>query len=378
MSSRGAPADASDAASGILVPIRSTHASEGRHEIDASGVGYRGGQCLDLAGGADDAQPVAQPLYHASAHEDAALEGIRHAPAKAQGDGGKQIVGRGDGFLATVHQEEAARAVGILHTARLGAELAEEGCLLVARNAPDGHRLTEERGLSMAIHLAARPHLGHQRPWDVEEAQQFLVPLQGVNIKQHRARGVGGIGDVQSAARELPYEPRVHRAEAQPSLLSPLAGAGHMVEHPFYLRSAEVGVDNQPRLLANGLREPVGLQPVAILGRAAVLPHDGIIDGFARLGIPQDGGLALIGDADGSDVLPADAHARHHLADDGSLGRPYLLRVVLHPARLGKMLCELLLRHGQALALAVEDDGSRTAGTLVDSQDVLLFHRLLD
>jgi iron complex transport system ATP-binding protein len=66
------------------------------------------------------------------------------------------------------------------------------------------------------------------------------------------------------------------------------------------------------------------------------------------------------------------------LADDGSLGRPYLLRVVLHPARLGKMLCELLLRHGQALALAVEDDGSRTAGTLVDSQDVLLFHRLLD
>ena len=37
-------------------------------------------------------------------------------------------------------------------------------------------------------------------------------------------------------------------------------------------------------------------------GGAAVLPDDGVIDGFAGGAVPDDGCLALVGDADGGHV----------------------------------------------------------------------------
>ena len=81
------------------------------------------------------------------------------------------------------------------------------------------------------------------------------------------------------ASGESPDEPRVDGAEAQLSLLGTLACTGHVVENPLNLCSAEVGVDNESRLLADYLGEPTLLERVAVLRGAAVLPHDGVITG---------------------------------------------------------------------------------------------------
>ena len=44
---------------------------------------------------------------------------------------------------------------------------------------------------------------------------------------------------------------------------------------------------------------------------------------------------------------------------------------MLHPARLGVVLGELLLRHAQDVLLFVEDDGAAAGGALVQGDDVL-------
>ena len=77
---------------------------------------------------------------------------------------------------------------------------------------------------------------------------------------------------------------------------------------------------------------PARLQPRADVGGAAVLPDDGVVDRLAGLAIPDDGGLALVGDADRGDVL-ASAPAFFSALRQTATRRPDLLRLVLDPAR---------------------------------------------
>jgi hypothetical protein len=44
-------------------------------------------------------------------------------------------------------------------------------------------------------------------------------------------------------------------------------------------------------------------QPQALIGGAPVLPDDRGMDGFAGLPVPDDGGFALVGDADRGNLL---------------------------------------------------------------------------
>ena len=50
----------------------------------------------------------------------------------------------------------------------------------------------------------------------------------------------------------------------------------------------------------------LGFEALAIVRGAAVLPHDGVVDGLARGGIPNDGGLALVGDPEGTNFMRLD------------------------------------------------------------------------
>ena len=227
----GCRRSAGDAANGavcVLVPIGGAHAGEGRDEVYAAVVRDRRRQGLDFGGAPDDAEAVAEPLDDGTAHEDGAFQGVIDLVADLPGDGGEEVVLREDGLLARVHQKEAAGAVGVLHAAGFGAHLAEEGGLLVAGDAADGHFMGEERGLGHAVHLGTGTDFGHHRRGDVQQFQEFGIPLQRMDVEQHRAGGVGDVGHMDLAAGELPDEPAVHGAEAELAGLGLLAGAGHV------------------------------------------------------------------------------------------------------------------------------------------------------
>ena len=55
------------------------------------------------------------------------------------------------------------------------------------------------------------------------------------------------------------------------------------------------------------------LELIAELRRAPVLPDDGVVDRTAGAALPDDGGLALVGDADGRHVRGREAGAAQRL-----------------------------------------------------------------
>ena len=343
--------------------MRRAEAGEGGDEIDAAGVGDLRGERLDIARGLDDAEAVAQPLHDRARDEDAAFQRVFRAVADAPRDRREQIVLRGDGLGAGVHQHEAAGAVGVLHHAGPRASLAEERRLLVARDARDGNRRAEMRCL--AIDLGGRAHLRQHGARNAEEREQVVVPVAGVDVEEHGARGVARVGDVNAPAGELPDKPRVNRAERQLAALGPRLRAGDVIQQPLEFRAGEIRVQHKSRLAADERGLAGALELVAGGGGAAVLPDDGVGDGPARGALPHDGRLALVGDTDGGDVIGGEAGLEDGVGSDVGLRGPDFVGVVLHPAGLGKNLPKLLLRHGDDGASVVEDDGARTSGALV-------------
>ena len=198
-----------------------------------------------------------------------------------------------------------------------------------------------------------------------------------MDVEQHRTRGVAHVRNVHLTARKTPYKPRIDRTEQQLSLGGTLARPGDVVQNPLDLRSAEVGVDNETRLAAYHLRYALALEFVAIVRRTAILPYDGIVDRLLGIRIPHDRRLALVRDADTGNVESVYVQRGDGLGYNRCLRRPYLVRVVLDPARARKYLSELLLRHGTRSARLVEYDGTRTARALIQSKNILFHLRLV-
>ena len=303
-----------DRAAGTLGPVRRAETREGRHDITARAVGHGFGELLALLGVGDDGQLVAQPLDRGARDEHTALKGIFHMILKADGDRRDEAAAAHDGLAAGVHQKEAARAVGVLHLTGLEAALAEQSALLVARGAGNRDLAAVELKGAVAVHMARGLDLRQHARGDVEQLKQFGIPAEVVDVVEHRAAGVGLVGDVDVAVRQLPDQPGVDRAEEQLASLSPLACAGHVVQQPFDLRAGEIRVRHETRLGAD-LIAPARLDDaVDDVGGAAALPDDGVGDRLAGGLVPDHGRLALVGDADGGNVCGRDAELAHRAA----------------------------------------------------------------
>src|SRR5690349_10429575 len=96
------------------------------------------------------------------------------------------------------------------------------------------------------------------------------------------------------AAREIPHQPRVNRAEREVASLGLCASAFDVSQNPLELRSREISVHHQSGLLSDQTGQAILLDPVANRSGAAVLPDDGIADGLSGGAIPDDRCLALI------------------------------------------------------------------------------------
>ena len=319
----------------------------------------------------DQPQPVAQPLQGGAGDEDAALHRVGHLAVQPVGHRGQQAVARAHRLASGVLDQEAAGAVGALHHARRKAGLADQRRLLVAGHAQHRQRRAQPVGVGLAEVRRAVQHLGQQAGGDIEQLEQMFIPLLGVDVEQQRARRVAGIGAVRAAAGQAPEQEAVHRAEAQLAARGACTGARHVVEDPAQLGRGKIRIDQQPGARRHLRFMAGGLQRGAVVGGAPVLPDDRRIDGLAAGGVPHQGGLALVGDADGADVRRPQPAVGQRLAAHGERAVPQVLGGMLDPAIAGEMLGEFLLRAGHRAAAGREDDRPAAGGALVDGEKVV-------
>ncbi|GAA4945772.1 hypothetical protein GCM10023238_10130 [Streptomyces heliomycini] len=171
------------------------------------------------------------------------------------------------------------------------------------------------------------------------------------------------------AAGQVPDDPCVHGAEEDVARLGALLEAVDVVEQPAGLGTGEVGGQGEAGLAAEAVLTDVAAELAAEGVGAGVLPDDGVVDRLTGVPVPQHGGLALVGDADGLDVVAGDAGLLDGSGDDLLDVGPDLGGVVLDPARLGEDLLVLLLVDGDDAPVAVEDDAAGGGGALVDGGD---------
>ena len=286
-------------------------------------------------GGGDDPRPVPQPLDGAARIENAAFQHIGRPVPQLPAHGGDEAAAGADPIPAQVHEGEAAGAVGVLRHAGAEAALAEKGGLLVPHGGADGDaRQVAIAGMAGedAVDLAVGDQAGQHLFGDIQGFQDLPVPAELLRVQQHGAGGVGQVGDVGFAPGELPDEPALHGAEKDLPLLRSPAQGGIPVQEPFQLGAGKIGVDDEARLLLDIGSHARLLQILADVRRPAALPADGVAHAPARGLVPEDGGLPLVGDADGGDLRGAHAALFIDLRQGVELGSQDLLRVVLHPA----------------------------------------------
>ena len=94
------------------------------------------------------------------------------------------------------------------------AALPEERRLLVAGEPAHGDARSEQLALADLVGGAHDPR--QQRPVHIEEGEQVVVPVEPGERAEHRARGVGHVGDVLRPSCQPPDEPAVDRPEGEP------------------------------------------------------------------------------------------------------------------------------------------------------------------
>ena len=291
-----------DHAAGIGLPVWGEEAGEGRHDVAAAVVLDLFRQRLNLGSIGNDSEVVTQPLHEGPRDGDGTFEGVDSlGVADLVGHRRQQTVLAGHRLVAGVDEHEVAGAVGVLGLALLEACLTEGRRLLVTEDAADRGVDDEAVLRTVPIDLGAGFDLREHRDGDAHLTGDLLVPVQGLNVHQHRPGRIRDVGDVDSAvdaAGEVPEHPGVHGAEEQVSGFSGLFDALDVVEDPLGLRPGEVGGQGQtdPVLVLVGTF--VSGEFVADLLCSGVLPDDRVVDRLAGVLVPDHRGLTLIRDAD--------------------------------------------------------------------------------
>ena len=122
------------------------------------------------------------------------------------------------------------------------------------------------------------------------------------------------------AAGQFPHQPGVHRAEQDLTARRLFARAFHMVENPLDFGAGKVRIRDQTGGAADVIGQALPHQLIHNAGCAAALPDDRVVNRPAGVAFPQDGGLALVGDADARHVRRGNVCRRKHLEHGGILG----------------------------------------------------------
>jgi hypothetical protein len=145
------------------------------------------------------------------------------------------------------------------------------------------------------------------------------------------------------ATGEVPEQPAVGVAEDGVAGLGRFPHAVDVLEDPLDLAAGEVRRRRKTGPATNRLAVTVALQARGDAVGARVLPHDGVVVRPPCTPVPHHGGLALVGDAQRSEIGRRQPGRAHRRSDDLVGALPDLGRIVLHPAGLGHELLVLEL-----------------------------------
>ena len=161
---------------------------------------------------------------------------------------------------------------------------------------------------------------------------------------------------MDSSSCQLPDQPCFNSTEQKLSPLCPLSGTFHIIQDPFHLGCGKISINDKSCFLTEFLLQTFFLQAVTVFCCSSALPHDGMIHRLTGIFVPDDGCLSLIRDTDRRDILCCGLNLIHCLSGNGKLSRPDLTCIVLHPARLRKMLDKFLLCHTADLSVFVKQN----------------------
>ncbi len=105
-----------------------------------------------------------------------------------------------------------------------------------------------------------------------------------------------------------------------------------MIQNPGDLCGGEIGIQTQTGFTTHFDIAVIPLQLAAAIGSSSVLPHDGIVEGSAAAAIPDDGGLTLVGNADGDGETSFAGEALQRLGGRWTARSPKSLRRRVRPS----------------------------------------------
>ena len=232
--------------------------------------------------------------------------------AELVGDGREQSRRRAHDLGAGVEQHEVARAVGVLRLAGGEAHLADRGGVLVAEVAAHRHRAAERTGGAgdaVRVGRRARADRRQHRTRDVEQRQQLVVPVE----RASRSISIVRLALVGSVTCTPPSTPPVRCQITQlsvvPNTASPRSAAARtpstLSRIHWILPPEKYVAGGSPARLRIEVAASVALEGGGDAVGAGVLPHDGVVQRTSGASVPHDRGLALVGDADGGEVVRA-------------------------------------------------------------------------
>ena len=217
-----------------------------------------------------------------------------------------------DRLVAGIEQREAAGAVGRFHHAGRETALPDGRRLLIAGDAADRNRSAERSGGRAEIARAVA-HLRQQRAAARGTARQAPGPIAPLWISNSSVRAalVASVACTLPAGQPPEQETcrRCRRRVAPPPPPRARRRRDRAARRSWWRR-------NTDRAAARSCAAMSGSWPLrrasrADAGGAAILPDDRVVDRLAGRAVPDHRGLALVGDADGGDVLRREAGLRH-------------------------------------------------------------------
>ena len=106
------------------------------------------------------------------------------------------------------------------------------------------------------------------------------------------------------------------------------------------------------------------------VARAGIHPNEGVVIGFSGFPVPDHGGFALVGNADGGNIMRLEFGIDAGQRNDFEGIFPDFFGIMFHPAGLGINLLVFFLGHRNDGSLAVKYNAAGTGSALVDSGNV--------